>query len=228
MAPRIQASAGADVVQERGFFEYHLYEIGRDVTLRNGQSKQIEFTTAPSVPVTKTYVLDLAPQYWGHTVTDPGHGAGSQDNAQVHIEFINDQDGGLGIPLPGGTVRLYKEDADGAVEFVGEDTVGHTPSEAKLSLHVGDAFDITGERLQVDFNQLGKRSIEETIQVSIRNHKDTEVVVKVVEDLFRARDAEIVESSQKYVLTDAHTAEFSLSIEAGGEAEIEYTVRYEW
>lgn len=228
LSARATTGVSQDMVQERGFFEYHLYDIERPVTLRSGQSRRVEFVTATTVPVTKSYVLDLAPQYWGRTVTDPGQGTSNEANAQVHLEFANKETAGLGRALPGGTVRLYKEDTDGAIELIGEDTVDHTPADTSVSLHVGDAYDIVGERLQIDFNQLGKRSIEESIQVNVRNHKDEAVVVKVTEDLFRARDAEIVENSQPFTLADAHTAEFWVAVEPGQEVEVTYTVRYEW
>ena len=36
----------------------------------------------------------------------------------------------MGMPLPKGIVRVFKEDsADGSLEFIGEDSIDHTPKD---------------------------------------------------------------------------------------------------
>lgn len=222
--------AATPQVEERAFFEYHLYEVQRPVTVQDRQTKQIEFASAPEVEAEKVFVYSPSPQFfpWYGVISDPGYGVQSDTKVQVRIEFVNAEESGLGLPLPRGTVRVYKEDVDGGAELVGEDLIDHTPRDEELSLYLGDAFDIVGERVQTKFRQIGERSIEESYEITIRNHKAEQVVVRVIEHLFRAQDAEITDSSAKPLMLDATTARWDLTVPADGEVTLTYTVLYRW
>ena len=216
-------------VEERGFFEYHLYEVKRPVTILNNQTKQIEFITASGVPATKRYILNLVHMaYGGGVVSDPEFGSKAKGNPDVYVEFKTDEESGLNQPLPAGVVRMYKEDVDGAPLLIGEAQIGHTPVNETVKLRVGRAFDIVGERTQTDFTKLGPRALEESYQIVIRNHKDEDVTVRVVEPLFRAAEWEITQASQEYTKADAHTIYFDVTVPANGEETVTYTVRYRW
>lgn len=222
----------APQVTERAFFEYHMYEVQRPVTVRDAQTKQVEFVTAPEVGVAKVYVYQSTPfAYYPHRgrITDPGYGASSDSKVQVRLELTNDEESGLGIPLPRGTVRVYQEDIDGGAEFVGEDYIDHTPRNEDISLLLGNAFDLVGERKQVAFRKLGERLIEETIEISLRNRKqEDDVTIRIIENLFRAQDSEIIRASHDYEMVNAHTARFEVPVSADGESTVTYTVRYRW
>lgn len=216
-------------VEERAFFEYHLYEVQRPVTVKDQQTKQIEFASAPKVTAEKVFILPGGGYpWWGSVYSDPGYPESGALKVQVRLRFVNDEQSGLGIPLPKGRVRVYKEDVDGGAEFAGEDAIDHTPRNEKLSLYLGDAFDVVGERVQIDFRQIDKREIEETVQVTVRNHKDEDIQVRVIENLFRAQDATVTEASEGYTQLDANTIEFVLNVPADGEAQVTYTVDYRW
>ncbi len=222
----------APQVEEREFFEYHLYEVQRPVTLKEQQTKQIEFVAADEVVAEKFFVYDgLGGNFWWRTyspVTEPGYGPTSNRKVMVMLEFRNAEEDGLGVPLPKGKVRVYKEDVDGSTEFVGEDEIDHTPTDERVRLYLGDAFDIVGERKQTDFKKLGDRALEESFEISVRNHKQEAVEVRVVEHLYRWSEWQIVEASDEYVKLDARTIEFRVNVPKDGEATITYTVRYRW
>ena len=220
----------APQVEERAFFEYHLYEVQRPVTVQDRQTKQIEFASAPEVGAEKVFVYSPSPQFFPRygTITDPSYGVQSDTKVQVRVEFTNSDENGLGLPLPRGTVRVYKEDVGGGAELVGEDSIDHTPKDEDISLYLGDAFDVVGERVQIKFRQIGERSIEESYEITIRNHKPDDIVVRVIEHLFRAQDAEITDSSVEPQMLDATTARWDLSVPADGEAKVNYTVLYRW
>ena len=222
-------------VEERAFFEYHLYEVQRPVTVRDNQTKQIEFTSGTDVPAEKFFVYDGARSgYWGWgPITDPGYGTASNPKVMVMLEFRNEEEAGLGIPLPKGKVRVYKEDVDGGSEFIGEDSIDHTPKDETVRLYLGDAFDIVGERKQTNFRKLGRRTIEESYEITLRNHKEERVEVRVVEHMFRWSEWEILEESvdrvgAEHVKLDAQTVEWRLQVPVDGEAKVTYTVRYTW
>ena len=217
-------------VEEREFFEYHLYEVQRPVTIKDKQTKQIEFVAASGVPVEKFFVYDGARglRFWGYPQTDPSYGAQTGNmKVQVMLEFKTGEDG-VDAELPRGTVRVYKEDVDGAHLLIGEDTIDHTPKDEQVRLYVGDAFDIVGERVQTDFKKLGDRALEESYRITLRNHKDEDVEVRVVEHMFRWSEWEIVEESDEHEKLDAQTVEWRVTVPADGEAEVTYTVRYRW
>jgi hypothetical protein len=226
------AAAPAPQVEERAFFEYHLYEVQRPVTVKDQQTKQIEFVTGTDVPAEKFFVYDGAQMsFWGYyqPVQDPGYGTASNRKVMVMLEFENGEEQGLGVPLPKGTIRVFKNDVDGSTLLIGEDAIDHTPQDEAVRLYVGDAFDIVGERVQTDFRvEYDDDWMEESYEITVRNHKDEDIEVRVVEHMFRWSEWQILEESHEYEKLDSQTIEFRVPVEAGGETTVTYTVRYEW
>lgn len=219
-------------VEERSFFEYHLYEVQRPVTVKDQQTKQIEFVTGSGITATKFFVYDGSQMgYWTYyePIQDSGYGTTSNEDVQVMLEFTNSVTDGLGVPLPKGTIRVFKKDVDGSTLLIGEDTIDHTPKDEQIRLYIGDAFDIVGERVQTNFRiDTSRRFMEESYKVTLRNHKDEDVEVRVTEHMFRWSQWEVLEESLKHEKLDAQTIEFRVPVEADGEVTVTYTVRYEW
>ncbi len=226
------APAAAPQVEERQFFEYHLYEVQRPVTVKDQQTKQIEFVTGGGIPAEKFFVYDGSQMsFWGsyQPIDDPGYGTASNTKVMVMLEFENSEEAGLGIPLPKGTLRVYKKDVDGSTLLIGEDAIDHTPKDERVRLYIGDAFDIVGERVQTDFQvEYDEDWMEESFEITLRNHKDEDVEVRVVEHMFRWSEWEIIEESHEHDKLDAQTIEFRVPVEADGETTVTYTVRYRW
>ena len=227
------AEAKAPGIAEKAFFEYHLYTLGRPTTVAQNQTKQIELLKAADVPVKKVFLYEGAPQYrfYGGLISDANYG-GQDFNKKVNvvIEVKNSKDNHMGMALPKGKVRLYKRDeADAALEFIGEDEIDHTPKDETVKLHIGDAFDIVGERKRTDFHvDTGRHEMTESFEIRLRNHKDVPVEVLVKETLFRWSNWEITQSSAKWTKYDANTIHFPVKVDKDGEQVITYTVRYTW
>lgn len=196
--------------EERGFFEYHLYDLKEPTTIRSNEEKQIRFINPTKTGMKKIYTYD-GTRY---------------DKVQVKLEFKNSKDNGLGIPLPQGKVRIYKRDRDGSLLFAGEDMIKHTPKDETVRLYIGDAFDIVAERKVVATKKIADRVREDTYEISIRNHKDEKVTVQVVEHL--ANYWEVIKTSHTYEKKDAHTIEFAVDVPKDGTEKLTYTVRYSW
>ncbi|MFQ5636483.1 MAG: DUF4139 domain-containing protein [bacterium] len=209
LARRTLAESAPDHFEEKAFFEYHLYTLQRRTTVTNHQVKQISLIENTEVAVAKKYAFD---------------GARDGRRVRVNLEFENKKRVGLGIPLPAGKIRIYKEDDDKSLIFIGEDFIEHTPKDEKVRIYVGNAFDIVGERTQKDRRSVGKNSWEETWEIKLRNHKDAAVAVAVVERL--NFDWEIGRTSHEYQKKNATTIEFSVEIPQDGEGVVEYVVRY--
>jgi hypothetical protein len=220
-------------IEQREFFEYHLYEVPRPVTVKDNETKQIEFIRADGVPAEKFFVYDglqcrANPWYcssYGYIQTDPSYGVASNPRVMVMVEIDTET---IKADLPRGRVRLYQEDIDGAALLVGEDLIDHTPQGEHLRLYVGDAFDVVGERVQVDFRRPSEKRLEETFEITLRNHKDEAVEVRVIEHLFRWSEWRMLRASHTYEELDASTIEFSVRVPANGESSVTYTVQYWW
>lgn len=229
------ADEAAPQFQEKSFFEYHLYTLQRPATILNDQTKQIELLNAGGIPVEKIFVYDGAPLRYGFYYDDVSsrengsYGPQSNKKVWVMLEFANREKHGLGIPLPRGTVRVYKSDEDGSRQFVGEDWIDHTPKDEKVRLHLGDAFDVVGERKQTAFTMVVPGHVyDESFQIEVRNHKSEAVEVRVLEHLWRWNDWTITTASHKYRKLDSHTIEFPVKVGANQGQTITYTARYRW
>jgi hypothetical protein len=222
--------------QEKSFFEYHLYTLGRSTSLANNSTKQIElFENKSNVPVTKTFVYYGLPEnmrYWISPEPNQDRNLGTQSNKKVdiYLQIKNSEQNGLGIPLPAGRLRVYKKDeADSTNEFIGEDVIQHTPKDEEVLVKLGTAFDIVGERKQTDFAaDYNARWITESFEIKVRNHKTEAVKVLVRESLFRWVNWEITKSSDKWEKQDYRTIHFPIEVPAGGEKVVTYTVKYTW
>ncbi len=217
--------------EEKSFFEYHMYTLGRKTTIPDRSTKQIElFESARNVPVEKKLLYDGSSQYmyYGGRQEGQSFGIQSESKVQVFLKFENKEELGLGMPLPSGRIRVSKlDDADGSFEFIGEDTIDHTPRNEEVMIKLGNAFDVVGERRQVKFER-GSRWMIETIEVKIRNQKDQSVEVHVQEHLYRWTNAKILDISHANEMLDARTMHIPVTIDPEDEAVITYTVRYDW
>ena len=224
-------------VTQKAFDEFHLYSLPLPTTLRDREQKQVEFVRAQGVKAQTLYVYDGAAiqnmRGWSMEVIRSQPDYGTQSNGKVWVmrEFVNTKDNGLGIPLPKGKTRFYRrDDADGRIEFTGENRIEHTAKDERLRIYTGDAFDIVGERKRIDYqHDDNRKQMEEAFEIRVRNRKENEAVeVRIVEHLYRWSNFEVVQKSHDFVKTDAQTIEYRVQVPAGGEQVVTYRVRYRW
>jgi hypothetical protein len=224
-------SAGEPPVTEKSFDEFHLYSIARATTLHDRETKQVEFVHAENVKAPVIYVYDGAAgfQFSGGVNRDQNYGASGNKKVWVKREFVNAETNHLGIALPKGKLRFYRRDADGQLEFVGEDQIDHTPRNETIRVTTGNSFDLVGERRQTNFRRdSGDRWIDETIEIKVRNRKTEPVEIRVVEHLYRWSNWEIREKSLDFKKTDAQTIEFRVPLKPDEEQTVTYAVHYSW
>ncbi len=222
--------------QEKSFFEYHLYTLPRRTDVLGETTQQLTlFPTARGVAVEKVLVYYGLPEAasWRYAPSarmDREFGVQSNTKLDVYVRVKNSQDNHMGMPLPRGKVRVYKQDdADGTLEFVGEDLIDHTPKDETLLVKIGEAFDVVGERKQTDFKLDKKaRTMTETFQITLKNHKDAPVSVVVKENLYRWSNWDVVQKSDDFTKVDARTIRFDVVVPANGEKVVTYTARYMW
>lgn len=220
---------------EKEFFEYHLYTLDSPVTLPNNSTKQLELIpAATNVPVEKLMVFNgQQSQYWnyGGVYMDRGYGIEEGNKKiDVFLKIVNKKENGLGVPLPSGRIRVNQRDAaDGSLEFIGESIIDHTARNEELLIKLGNAFDVVGERKQVNYTLDSSRKFaDEEIEIKIRNQKKQAVKVKVVESMYRATGWNITTSSDEYKKDNSHQVSFLVDIAPEKEKTITYKVHYSW
>lgn len=226
MAPmpvmEMSAAKPAPQFQQESLFEYHLYTLGRPTDLLDKETKQVTLLEAHGIAVRKKLVF-RGQDWWFRG--QQGELSKNQ-KVSVFVELKNEEDNGLGMPLPKGTVRVYKADSGGAQQFVGEDAIDHTPRDEKIEIKLGEAFDVVADRKQTEWRALGNCTSESGWEIVLRNHKDAGETVEVIEPV--NGDWEIVRSSHEAKKEDAKTFVFKVDVPARGETKITYRVRIRW
>lgn len=218
---------------EKAFFEYHLYTLGRPTDLPDNSTKQIELIpTANGVNCKKELVFapTLSYPWQGYQQLDQEYGRYGNADINVYLRFANEEKSRLGMPLPAGRIRVNQvDDADGSLEFIGEDVIDHTPRNEDVLIKMGNAFDVVGERVQTDFRvDLRSRNLWETFEIKLRNHKDSPADVVVLENLYRAINWKIENPSQPFEKENSNQIRFDLQIPSEGEMVLVYTAHYSW
>ncbi|MES2697512.1 MAG: DUF4139 domain-containing protein [Verrucomicrobiota bacterium] len=227
------AMAESAAVTEKAFDEFHLYTLPRAVTLRERETKQVEFMRATGVKAPVIYVYDggaMFSTFFGGQMRDPGYGTQSNKKVWVMREFKNSEENKLGLPLPKGRMRFYRrDDADGRIEFTGENELDHTAKNEMIRVKTGDAFDVVGDRIRTNFNASTRQEYaDEDFEIKVRNRKTEPITVRVVEHLYRWSNWSITQKSDDFVKKDAQTIEFNVTIPPDTEKVVTYRVRYEW
>ncbi|HEY1264826.1 MAG TPA: hypothetical protein VGF06_14960 [Terriglobales bacterium] len=231
----MESDAMQPVVQEKSFDEFHLYTLQHPTTLRDQETKQVEFVRSTGMRAQRLYVYDGAnvAQYGYYGMEqirqDPSYGTASNPKIWVMEEFKNSDVNHLGIPLPKGKLRFYRRDSDGHLEFVGENTIDHTPKDETIRVYTGNAFDVVGERKRTNYHVDSNHNwMDETFEIRVRNHKKEAVSVRVVEHLYRWTNWKLMEQSHEWRKKDAQTIEFPVTIAPDSEQVVTYTVHYSW
>jgi len=214
---------------EKAFFEYHLYTLQRKTTVKDNQTKQISLLSANNVPVEKVFIYDPVDYFGWNWYYYEQRQKSKEQKIKVKLLLTNSKQYNLGMPLPKGKVKVYKKDSDGSLQFIGEDQIDHTPKDEQIKLYLGEAFDVVGERKKIDYREDHlARWAEESFEVSLRNHKDSNIEVSVVEHLWRYTNWKIVVQSHEFTKKDAQTIEFKVPVAKDGETKVTYTVKYWW
>ena len=207
------------------------------MTLRDRETKQVEFVRASRVSSERLYVYDGASidagRWRGYDPVDlrqnESLGAESNPRCGSCASSGTRRKTVSASRCPKGRVRFYQRDEDGQLEFVGENSIDHTPKDETVRIYVGNAFDIVGERKRTAFKVDESNSwADESFEILLRNRKKETVEMRVVEHLFRWVNWEIREHSDAFEKLDAQKVEFRVKLEPDEEKKITYRVHYSW
>lgn len=232
MVADMEMAGAPPTVSEKSFDEFHLYTVARPTTLRDRETKQVEFVRAETVKAPSIYVYDGADtsyRFYGGLNIDQGYGTQSNKKIWVMREFVNSDTNHLGVALPKGKLRFYRRGDDGQLEFTGENGIDHTPRNETIRVRTGNSFDLVGERKPTDFKtDRADKWLDETFEIKLRNRKKEAMEIRVVEHLYRWNNWKITAHSADYQKTDAQTIEFRVPVQPDEEKTITYTVHYSW
>lgn len=206
------AAPEMEAVTEKAFDEFHLYTLPRPTTLRDRETKQVEFLRAGGVKSETVYIFN--------GVVNP--------KISVFREFQNTKENQLGIPLPKGRMRFYR--ANGTqLEFTGESEIDHTPVEELMKIQTGSAFDLVGERkLTNSFRDEANHRAVEAFEILLKNRKTEPVTIRVVEHLRGYPSWKVSENSDPFEKKRSDEIEFRIPVKPGEERKVAYTVTYTW
>ncbi|MDI9402338.1 MAG: hypothetical protein QM516_00565 [Limnohabitans sp.] len=237
-APRRMAVEAAAMADDAGFTEkefsdFHLYTLPRTTDVLQNSTQQIAlFPPIAGFKVKRELVMDFSSGMLtpGAPILDRDFGVSTKQNPAILVSFENKKDNSLGMPLPAGKIRVYKEDsADGTLEFVGEDLIAHTPRNETVKIRLGEAFDVVGERTRTDFtiDNAAKR-MTETFRIEVRNQKSSAQKVRVMERLYRWTNWKIENQNTPFEKLESGTIAFDLDVPSEGKKVVEYKVTYSW
>lgn len=217
-----RAMMAEKVVTEKSFDEFHLYTLGNPVTLRDKETKQVEFVRATGVKAVRVYEYTWSENFLRNDGSNPG-------KVQVYREFKNTEANKLGLALPKGKVRFYSQDGDRQLEFVGEDEIDHTPKDETIRVLVGNSFDLVGEHRMTDSREDdANRVATHSHEVKLRNRKKEAVEIRVPARVTHGGNWTLTAQSQPHEKKDAQTFEFRVPLQPDEEKVITYTIRYTW
>jgi hypothetical protein len=211
MAEYSMGDTGGGGFAEESLFEYHLYTLGRRTNVGDKQQKQIELLSSNGVSANKVLQYD-----WTK----------SNEKVRTILKLKNDEESGLGMPLPAGIVRAFKSDSTGQLQFIGEDRIDHTPKKKEFDIFLGFAFDVTAERTVQERKNIpqiiGSRGEEQEVEVKLLNSKEEPVDVTIVERIW-GKEAEITGVKARKI--DANQFEIDVTIPPGKEITITYKTK---
>lgn len=216
-------AAEAPRMAEESLLEYHLYTLDRPTTIAENQTKQVALLSASGISARKELLLQGADYYYQSSYGD----LGQKLKVGVFVEFDNKESSHLGLPLPKGVIRVYKKDAAGHAQFVGEDRIDHTPKNEKIRLKLGDSFDVTADKKQTSFKKLpnpakGNSAFESAYELVLKNARNEAVTITVQEPM--PGDWKVLNENHPHTKGASNTAVWKISVPAEGQTTLSYRV----
>ena len=196
--------------------DFYIYTVPHKTDLLSNQTKQVALLSAADISVMKTYEL-IRP--FGVYDTEV-----KQLKPNIYVSFENAEKNQLGKPLPKGTIRLYKEDSKGNMQFVGEDRINHTADKEQVRLRLGTSFNLSADMKRTAFKKLSEKSQIGTYEVTFKNGSDVAADIQLVlafPDTFK-----LMEESQVGERLTSNTVKWVVTVPAKGESQLSYKVQY--
>lgn len=234
MAMQVAAPTMAPTPAEQAVGETHVYSLPARLSLEPGVPVTTALFARTTAPVAQEFVVPGVLPWRGWFAQQQG----DQNQVPVQVWYTFKRAKGTPFgdrPLPGGTMQLYQADSSGRVQLIGEATIGHTPAAKDVRVQSGDAFDVTAERVQTDYNQEqlaplrrglpSRQRITASYRVTVTNAKMDSVTVDVRENHYGTWA--VTESSVPAEKLSSTETRFRVRVPPGGQAVLTYTIQVE-
>jgi hypothetical protein len=223
---KTEETAGVPTFYERGFSGYHLYALDQDIDLRDGVTTQVPLFDKREVSIEDFYVYDGRLARVLSQISGPDRPEILTSQIHHYVSFKNEEESGLGIPLPKGRVRLYRLNNEEQELPAGEDAIEHTARGKTVVLQTGIDPDLRGEWRRTRYEQVSPGILRETIQITLSNRKTQPVEVRVAEHPELAGDWEVGEASDPFLKRSTTELEFRVGVAPGQSKSLSYTIEY--
>jgi hypothetical protein len=205
-------TAGTESANRERLGDFYLYPLKERTTIANQQTKQVSFLDVVGAPGRKAYEYDNG---WLGTVEEP-------QSANTVLKFSTSKDQGLGDALPAGIVRVYMRDARGNAQFIGENSIGHTPMGSELGLKTGEAFDVKVQPVVEKRERLSPSKWRTSMRYTLTNARPEAVTVDLVQSGldFYWDDTRIVSESMKSDRKSSNQTQWRVPVPANGSATV--------
>ena len=197
-------------VEAKQFGDLYSYPYPRKITLLKNELKQLPLIYKQDISVNNKY----------------NYSSNSYNNEEVNVDVIvelkNDDKNGLGIPLPAGNVKIFKEDDD-AYELIGANNINHTAKGETLRIKIGSAFDLIGKSETLESKRVADKVYEYVREITLKNRKDEAVEIDVVAEL--QKGYEIISSDEKYTPENAYRIKLLVKIDKNSEKKFKIKYR---
>jgi len=201
--------AAAPSFEEKAFHDFHMYTLDQKVSFANNQTKQLELYAPQNVKATAQYEY---PVY--------------SNGVKSMIKFKNTAENGAGKPMPKGTIKVYKQDTDGNLEFIGEDSIDHTSKNEEVAINTGTAFDLVASTRVKEQKQVSQRVTERLIQVTLKNNSETKKTINITHQL--DTNTTLIQSDLKYTKDSNDKVTFTTDVDPSKELIFTFKERSEY
>jgi hypothetical protein len=204
-------SMAAPSFEEKAFHDFHMYTLDQKVSFANNQTKQIELYPTQNVNAEAVYEYAT----WAAGVKSV-------------IKFKNTEENGIGKPLPKGVIKVYKQDTDGNLEFIGEDRIDHTGRNEEVTINTGTAFDLVGSTMVRDQTQISKNTSERSIQITLRNNSTEAKTINVIHQMGGNSRIISVQDDHEYTVDTNNKVTFEIPVQSDGQVILTFRERTEY
>jgi len=202
------------------------WKIARPVTLRTGQSLQLELAPRRSnAKSRKVIVAEALAEQSGADNAEPYAECDSNPRNE-HITQYLELEGGPS--LPDGRVRMLRR-VNGELTAVGEDLLRTNGTTGAVRIGIGAFDDIAISRTQQDCQPgANGRSLDERVELTVANGGKAATEVVIRESMFRWHQWKLLAESEKGTQASTRAQEWRVKVPAGGTKVVTYNVRYTW
>lgn len=218
-------AAEAAMPAQASLGDYRSFTLAGAVSLPDGTVTLTPLYPAQALSCAREYVVDDGNAYFPPKPNTSDYGAQDyQDRPIASTLAFTAPDA-----LPAGTLRAWTADRNGAPALLGEGSVADTPKGQRVSVQLGESFDLRASRERTAFHVDAKaHTMTEAYKVTLTNGGDAARTVTVREHPNRWREWSLASSSIKPSKQTPQLLEFEVPVPANGTATLTYSIQYHW